>query len=106
MSVDILISSRRAKRKGLILKAVFFLLGFLIFTAALAAFFYIPRFRIKEISISGGETLDAKQFKEKVTNLLNGKFYKIIPYNNIFIYPAEKITAELSQKFPILKKLP
>ena len=105
MSVDILISSRRAKRKGLILKAVFFLLGFLIFTAALAAFFYIPRFRIKEISISGGETLDAKQFKEKVTNLLNGKFYKIIPYNNIFIFPADKITAELSQKFPILKKI-
>ncbi len=105
MPVDILISSRRARRKRLILKAVFFLLSFLIFTAGIAALFYIPKFRINEISVQGIEALDEKQFKGEVANLLNGKLYRIIPYNNIFIIPAAKITAELSQTFPILKTI-
>jgi len=105
MPADIIASSRRARRKRLILKAVFFLLGFLIFVAGITAFFYIPGFRIKEISISGAEILDTGQFKGEIANLLKGKFLKIIPYDNIFIFPAGKITAELSQKFPILKKI-
>ncbi len=105
MSKDILISSRRVRRKRLILKAIFFLLGFLIFTAGIAAFFYIPKFRINEISVQGIEVLDEKQFKGEIANLLNGKLYRIIPYNNIFIIPTAKISAELSQKFPILKRI-
>ncbi len=105
MPVDILISSRRARRKRLILKAVFYLLGFLIFTAGIVAFFYIPKFRINEISVKGIEVLDEKQFKGEIANLLNGKLYRIIPYNNIFIIPTAKITAELLQKFPILKRI-
>jgi len=105
MSKDILISSRRVRRKRLILKAVFLLFGFLIFMAGIVALFYIPKFRINEISVQGIEALDVKQFKGEVANLLSGKLYRIIPYNNIFIIPAEKITTELLQKFPLLKTI-
>jgi len=95
----------RAKRKRLLWKAVFFLLVFLIFAGGIVALFYIPRFRINEISVKGIEVLNGKQFNGEIENILNGKLYSIIPYDNFLFIPTKKITDELLQKFPILKKI-
>lgn len=102
---DILRPSRQRRRRKSILKLNFFLLGIFLFLGGVVGFFYIPKFRIGEISIEGANVLDKEQLKEEIAGWLKGKFFKIFPYNNIFIFPQAGITAGLLQKFPVLKKI-
>jgi hypothetical protein len=105
MSTDILLSSRRKRRKKILLKAGLVLAGIFLFLGGVVAFFYIPKFRINDISIEGANILDAGQLKEEIGSLLRGKIFKIFPCDNIFILPKAKITAELLRKFPVLKEV-
>jgi cell division septal protein FtsQ len=105
MSTDILLSSRRKRRKKIFLKAGLVLAGIFLFLGGVVAFFYIPKFRINNISIEGTDILDERQLKEEISFLLKEKIFKILPCDNIFILPKAKITSELLRKFPILKEI-
>ncbi len=102
---DILRSSRQRRRRRSILKLSLFLAGIFLFLGGVVWFFYMPKFRINEISVEGANILDKEQLKEEIAGWLKGKFFKIFPYNNIFIFPQAGITAGLLQKFPVLKKI-
>ncbi len=80
-------------------------MGIFLFLGGVVGFFYIPKFRISEISIEGANVLDKEQLKEEIAGWLKGKFFKIFPYDNIFLLPKEKIITSLLENFPILKKL-
>lgn len=101
---DILASSRRKRRQKFFWKTSLALLAIFLFLAGIVGFFYIPKFRINDISIEGTNVLDKGQLKEEVIGCLKGKFLKIFPYDNIFILPKAEIAAGLLQKFPILEK--
>jgi cell division septal protein FtsQ len=105
MPHDILASSRRKRRKKSILKLSLFLAGILVFLGGLVGLLYIPKFRIAEISIEGINALDKEELKAEITNFLKGKFFKILPYDNIFLLSKAKITALLLQEFPNLKEI-
>lgn len=102
---DILASSRRIRRKRLVLKANLALLCVLVFIGIVIGFFYFPKFRIREISVEGTIALDQEQFKREAQKFLEGKYFKIFPYDNIFILPEGKMAVEFSEKFPLLKKI-
>ena len=102
---DILASSRRIRRKRFILKASLILLFILILLGGVIGFFHTPKFRIREISVEGTISLEQEQFKRETQKFLEGKYFKIFPYDNIFILPEGKMAVELSEKFPLLKKI-
>ncbi len=105
MPHDILASSRRKRRKKLILKTGLLVAGIFVLIGGVVGSFYIPKFKIKEIAVEETSILDKEQVKEEIEGFLKGKFFGIFPYDNIFILPKAKITANLLQNFPILKKI-
>lgn len=76
-----------------------------IFLGGIAALFYIPKFRVVEISIEGLNNLEREDFKKEISGVLSGKFYGILPYDNILIVPREKIALSLLLEFPLLKSV-
>lgn len=69
------------------------------------ALFYIPKFRVAEISIKGLNNLNQEDLKEEISGVLSRKFYGIFPHDNILMVPREKISFTLLEKFPLLKSV-
>lgn len=105
MRNDIIASSKRIRRKQILTKAVLATLGIFVLLSSIVAFFYIPKFRIKNIGIEGLMILEKESLQSGIFNFLKNKFFGILPYDNIFILPKEKLTSFISRKFPPLKKV-
>ena len=103
MDGDYLASSRRIRRKRFFLKAGLGLAAILLVSLGVVGFFYIPKFKIKEISIEGADVLDKKEFSAEINDFLTRKLWKILPYDNIFIFPDGQTADEIMPKFPIIK---
>jgi len=67
--------------------------------------FYIPKFRIQKISIQGNSTLHKEEIISNVSRSLEGRYWGIFPRDNIFIFPKEKISNNLSNTFPRVKSV-
>lgn len=102
---DILASSRQLRRKRRVIKASLILFCVLLFIGIVIAFFNLSKFRIRQISIEGAIGLDQEQLKGEALNFLKGKYLKLFPYDNIFILPEMKLTADLLETFPLLKEI-
>ena len=87
------------------MKAVLILLYVFVLLGGGVAPFYIPKFRVAEISIGGLSSLNQEDLREEISGVLNGKFYGIFPYDNILMVPREKIIAVLLEKFSLLKSV-
>lgn len=105
MRREMLASSRKIKRKRMILKAVLFLIAFGMFFFVVVGFFYLPFFKIKKIEIRGNNFVGAEILIDTARSIINEKYWKIFPQDNIFIIPKEKILKELSVKFKRIKKI-
>ncbi len=105
MPSDIFASSRRLRRKKIIIKVIFLLLAVLIFSGAVIAFFYIPKFRVKEIYVNDENISLKEQIESEIREFISGRFFGIIPCDNIFIFPKEKILAAIMGKDLSLKKI-
>jgi hypothetical protein len=103
VATDIFLTSRRKRRKKFLWKTGLTILAVLVFLGGIVGFFYISRFRIKDISIEGTYILDEEQLREEVSGILEGEFFKILPRDNIFIFPKAEISTALLQNFPVLK---
>jgi hypothetical protein len=102
---DILMSSRQLRRKRLFLKGIFFIAAVFILTGGCISLFYMPKFKITGITIEGALVLDKEQVREEITNILKEKFFGIIPYDNIFIFPKKEIISDLLRNLPIIKNV-
>jgi len=102
---NIFATSRQLRRKRRVIKASLILFCVLLFVGIVIAFFNLSKFRISQISIEGAVVLDQEQFKGETLNFLKEKYLKLFPYDNIFILPEGKLAADLSEIFPLLKKI-
>ena len=75
MRRDFLASSRKLRRKRLILKAVVVSVIFTAVFAGIVAFFRIPYLQIEKIEISGNSLINNDDLIEKVKAKLNGKYF-------------------------------
>lgn len=98
-------SSRKIKRKRMILKAILFLVVFGMFFFAVAVSFYLPFLKIKKIEIYGNNSVAAEVLIDAARTITNEKYWKIFPRDNVFIVPKEKISKELTVKFKRIKKI-
>lgn len=102
---EFLASSRRLRRKRLILKAVVVGVIFAAIFAGIVAFFRIPYFQIWKIEISGNSLVNSNDLSEWIKVKLNGKYLGFFPKANIFIIPKREILAELPQEFKRIKNI-
>lgn len=105
MPTNILSSSRRLRRKKILTKATFAMLGIFVLLALIIVFFYIPKFRIKNISVEGSKILAKNDLNKEAVEFLKGKFFGILPYDNIFLIPKKPLTNFLYSRFPLIKKI-
>lgn len=98
-------SSRKLRRKRLILKAIIFAFIFVAFFAGIAAFFRIPYFQVEKIEISGNSLVNTNDLIEAVKIKLDGKYLGLFPKRNIFIMPKGKSLTMLPQEFKRIKNI-
>lgn len=102
---DFWASSRKLRRKRLILKAVVFGVAFIAVFAGIVAFFRIPYLQVNKIEIIGNNFIVESDLIEKVREKLNGKYLWLFPKANIFLIPKDEILAELPEEFKRIKKI-
>ncbi len=89
------------------MKAGFLFLFILIFIGLIVGFFYLPQFRIKEISIKSNDNdaVGQQQVVGEVKNAMAGKFFGIFPADNFFILPKGEIAADILKKSLLFKSV-
>ena len=102
---DFLASSRKLRRKRLILKAVVVGVIFIAVFAGIIAFFRIPYLQVEKIEISGNSLVAGDDLIEGIKVKLDGKYLGLFPKTNIFIIPKGKILAELPQELKRIKNI-
>jgi len=100
-----LASSRRLRRKRLILKAVVFGIIFATIFAGVVAFFRIPYLQVEKIEISGNELIGDDDLTDAIKAKMEGRHLWLFPKANIFLIPKDKILAELPEEFKRIKKI-
>lgn len=90
-------------RKNKNLKPIFFKTALAIFLiAAFIALFYIPKLRVKNITIENNSSFNPAVM-ETVKNELNKKMFLILPYNNIFIFKNKDIAQKILENINEIK---
>src|SRR3989338_8591651 len=102
---DFLASSRKLRRKRLILKAIVVSVIFVAVFTGIVAFFRIPYFQVKKIEISGNSLIDGYDLTDAVKVKMDGKYLWLFPKTNIFIMSKDKILAELPENFKRIKNI-
>ena len=102
---DFLASSRKLRRKRLILKAIVVGVIFTAIFAGIVAFFRIPYLQVDKIEISGNNLINSDDLIKKIKTNLEGKYFGLFPKANIFLIPKDKILAELTEEFKRIKKI-
>src|SRR3989338_7315150 len=102
---DFLASSRKLRRKRLILKAIVVGVIFAAVFVGVVAFFRIPYLQVEKIEISGNSLVGGDDLTSAIKAKMEGKFLWLFPKANIFIMPKDKISAELPENFKRIKKI-
>ena len=82
---DFLASSRRLRRKRLILKAIVVGVIFAAIFAGVVAFFRIPYLQVEKIEISGNGLIGGDDLTDAVKAKMEGKHLWFFPKTNIFL---------------------
>jgi len=105
LRTDILASSKKLKRKRIASRAGLFVGCFLVLFVGISALFYIPKFRIQKISIQGNAVLKNEEIIFNVLSSLNGKYFGILPRDNVFILPKAEVSSNLLAGFSRVKSV-
>jgi cell division septal protein FtsQ len=104
MTKSVLASSRRLRRKRILLRVFFiFLLCLFLCVGFIAALFSFEKLQIKTITVKGMSALAAREVKVEVEKVISEKFLAIIPRNRIFWLPNELIKTRLLDRFERVK---
>lgn len=91
--------SRKRRRRWVLWRAAGWLLAFFFTGGALASLFYIPQFQIRAVAVQGAKSLDSALLAAEVSSVLQGKYFRLLPKNNLIFLPRKKVAA-LLQKEP------
>ncbi len=68
--------------------------------------FFSRAFDIRDIAISGLETIDSGTVRERITSAMDAPWLGYLrPHRNIFFFDAERMRAEFQAQFPVLKSI-
>lgn len=101
---DTLKNSVRLRRRKRLETSAFFLCGFLFIFVGLAALSQIDYFLIKNIKISGLRTIKQEEIVGLVVENISGRYFKLFPKNNMFLYDSGKMETLLKDHFTKIKE--
>lgn len=89
---------RRRRLRVFIILVVFFMLV----SSGLVGLTYWPALQIKEVAVSGAQTLPSSTLQVFVRERLAGEYWYAFSKSNIFLYPKQQIAADLIKAYPVL----
>ena len=105
MRRDFWASSKKLRRKRLILKAVVVAVIAVAIFAGIVVFFRIPYLQVDKIEISGNVLVNSDDLISKIKTKIEGEYLGLFPKTNIFIIPKRNILAELPQEIKRIKNI-
>jgi len=90
--------SRKRRRFFAILGLWLFLI--LLLAGTLVGVLYLPHWRVATINVAGVEGTEKQAVEQTIRAQLAGRYLKIVPRDNVLIYPQSTVVAELLKKFP------
>ncbi len=74
------------RRKAAWVKRTLLLFCFLLLISLVVGFFYIPQLRVRDVSVTGTESIDPNAIANVLRENLLGRKYLVLPVNNAFLY--------------------
>ena len=93
---------RLRKRRRRVRIAVVSVVSVLVVLSCLVGLTYLPALQIKDVAVSGAQTLPPGTIDAFVRDRLAGEYWYVFPKSNIFLYPRQRIAADLMQEYPVL----
>ncbi len=109
---DLFEASKRKKKRRLIIRFLLLLFAVAVVIVIIIWSFYFDYFRIKNIAVEGNSFIEKEKIIGNINNSISGKYFYIIPKNNILIASKKEIADNLLNNFfrvksaDISKKLP
>ena len=96
-------SRLRARKRRRFVRLAAGLIVFLLFiSSGLVGLTYWSELQIKDVSISGTQTLSSGTVEAFVRDRLEGEYWYVFSKSNIFLYPKQQIAADLIKAYPVL----
>ena len=96
---------RQQKKRAFIVRSAFVSGLALVAFTGLICLSRLRTIRIYNVMVDGTRVIDASLVREKVLSDLAGYYLWVIPKNNAFFYPKQKILADLQDDFPRIKDI-
>ena len=93
---------RLRKRRRRVRVFVILFVFFLLVLSGLVGLTYWPALQIKDVAISGAQTLSPSTLQAFVRERLAGEYWYVFSKSNIFLYPKKQIAADLTKAYPVL----
>lgn len=96
---DFLEASKKKKKRRLAIRLLLMFFAIVIAIVIIIWSLYLDYFRIKNIIIEGNSFIEKEKIMESVNNSISGKYFYLIPKNNILIASKKKIADNLFNDF-------
>ncbi|EKE20067.1 MAG: hypothetical protein ACD_8C00057G0018 [uncultured bacterium] len=102
---DCEVERRSTRFSSIASKGIFYflLVGFV--AVSVYVLFFAPYLQILNIEITGTQTLDNAQIKQRVSSMLEGKYLGIIPKNNYMFISQKRVQNVLTGQFKRIRKM-
>ena len=91
------------RRKVRTYKTLVFTVFIFLLLSGLVGFFYIPQLRVRDVSVTGTQTIDANGLEQIAHQELNGRAYLVLPKDNAFLYSEAKLREVIMHAYPKVK---
>ena len=96
---------RQRRRKVRIYRITALLVFVLLVLGGIIGFFYIPLIRVRDVEVTGTQTVDPKRIEETIRAELAGHIGYVLPKNNAFLYNEQSMRSRVSSLFPKIKEI-
>ena len=90
----------RSEPKTMLRQVLYGVALLILITVTIVSIWYVTRltsFTIKEVRVSGGETISHDDVRTQVENELRGEYLRLVPHRFSFLYPHDEVVAALER---------
>jgi len=90
----------RSEPKSILHQVLYGVALLILVTAIIVSIWYVTRltsFTIKEVRVSGGETISHDEVRTQVENELRGEYLRLVPHRFSFLYPHDAVVTALER---------
>lgn len=92
------LKARRRKRR--LVTAALWALMLVVVVGGVVGLTYLPHWRVAKVTVAGVEGAEAKKVEQQVRAALQGRYFLVVPRDNVLFYPYTEIVGELVGKNP------